>query len=233
MEYRNLKILFVEDDTAFMETISYYLHAQRSHDVTMVDTVERARNTIDQHKFDFVILDYLLPDGSGLEVLRHIGERKIDTPSVMLTGHGCEEVAVDAMKLGAYDYVNKVHISIDYVPILIDNVYERYVLRNEALLRQRELLEKEKHNAVVEVFKQTVTELSDKINHLLQKINKDLEGARAAKVNEEREDFYIEIERQIGNIKSVLGSLMTINSMISGKMTEAEPLQTIQSKLTT
>jgi len=68
---------------------------------------------------DCVLLDYRLPDGDGLDCLRKIRQRHPDVPVIIITGAGSEEIAVEAMKLGATDYVVKHGKYVLTVPVVV------------------------------------------------------------------------------------------------------------------
>ncbi|MEQ6341685.1 MAG: EAL domain-containing protein [Gammaproteobacteria bacterium] len=107
-----LRILIIDDDDVDRMTV---LRACKSAGVIM--HAEEAPNgkigleLLKTHTFDCVFLDYLLPDSDGLTILRAARTAGVDTPIVMLTGHGDERLAVEMMQAGANDYLPKGKIS--------------------------------------------------------------------------------------------------------------------------
>ena len=79
---------------------------------------------------DLVLLDMKLPDGSGLDVLRMVKSEDPTVPVVMMTAYAEVETAVEAMKLGAYDFVAKPY-SVDKLRVTISNALENQRLKNE------------------------------------------------------------------------------------------------------
>jgi len=85
-----------------------------------------------EHEVDCVLLDYRLPDADGLECLREIRQRWPDVPVVVITGAGSEEVAVEAMKLGASDYLVKHGKYLVTVPVVVREALGRRELERTA-----------------------------------------------------------------------------------------------------
>jgi len=107
MEDKIYKIMIVEDDSVDAMSIARTLDALLKNKVTIFETVADAISNISSQDFDCYILDYLLPDGTGLEVLEAIRNSNKITPTVMFTGKGSEKIAVSAMKAGLTDYIVK------------------------------------------------------------------------------------------------------------------------------
>lgn len=101
----NLKILVADDDEFFCAFVNQILK-KYSYDVVSCTNGQEAINLLIQQKFDVILLDYKMPERSGLNVLQWMYEQKNNTP-VILLGEGSEHIAVEAMKLGVYTYLQK------------------------------------------------------------------------------------------------------------------------------
>jgi len=100
------RLLIVDDEEQFVEALSERL-SMRDYDVTTSLTGEDAIEKMKNFNFDVVILDVRLPRIDGADVLREIKNLKPLTEVIMLTGHGTVEMAIEGMKLGAFDFLMK------------------------------------------------------------------------------------------------------------------------------
>ncbi|MEN8262224.1 MAG: hybrid sensor histidine kinase/response regulator [Nitrospirota bacterium] len=98
------RILLIEDDRVDQMAFERLIKEKSlSYDYSIAGSVSEARSVLKTEKFDIVVADYLLGDGTAFDVFNFI----VDTPVILVTGAGDEEVAVNAMKAGAYDYLIK------------------------------------------------------------------------------------------------------------------------------
>lgn len=102
----NKHVLLVEDSVALAATYQIYLR-KSGYDVTHLLSGEECLEFVENKMPDLLLLDIGLPDISGLEVLRKVRERHPNLNVVMITGNASLVAAVDAMKMGAYDYIVK------------------------------------------------------------------------------------------------------------------------------
>jgi DNA-binding response OmpR family regulator len=162
-----MRILLVDDDEAFRLALEEVLSVQPSYDVVCVDGGESALDLLGCEHFDVVVLDYNMHGLSGLNVLQRMHEQKMETPVIMLTAAGTETVAVEAMKLGAYDYIRKEHIDVDHLPVIINGVYERFLFRKEKERWQREVRQRELSVGSVQTLQNTISALGELVNNSL------------------------------------------------------------------
>ncbi len=102
----NERILIIDDE----ETLSYFLREsleENGYQAVVAHTAREGLEVVTRQQIDLVLLDLKLPDGDGLNVLYEIKKADSDLPVIVLTGHAAVESAVQAMKLGAYDYLEK------------------------------------------------------------------------------------------------------------------------------
>lgn len=100
------KLLLVEDDQVFRTRLARALRS-RGFMVTEASGMTGAMQAAEEERFDFAVLDLSLGDGSGLEVMRMLNSVSPLTRSVVLTGFGTIATAVEALKLGAVNYITK------------------------------------------------------------------------------------------------------------------------------
>ena len=104
-EPQHARVLVVEDDLKTADLVALYLRHE-GYRVEIEYSGDRARTRIDDHRFDLVILDVMLPGMNGLELCRHIVARHA-TPVILLTARSLEEHRVEGLDLGADDYISK------------------------------------------------------------------------------------------------------------------------------
>jgi len=131
-----LRLLVVEDDPGLAEVMADELRA-RGHRVTVADSVGAARESLADAEFDVALMDLMLPDGSGIDVLRSVREQELPTQVIVLTGYATLATALEAMKLGAYDYLTK-PARLDEIELLVTKAAEKaQLLWENAALRVR------------------------------------------------------------------------------------------------
>ena len=98
--------LIIDDEAHIRELIEMTLTPLGVNCFT-AETLADAHKLLLNHSFDFCITDMRLPDGNGLQLVSHIQKRYPNLPVAVITAHGNVEVAVEALKLGAFDFVSK------------------------------------------------------------------------------------------------------------------------------
>jgi len=154
------KILYIEDDVVVARLIQMKLEKSDFK----VDIAHNAKYGLEKYfsdSYDVVLIDYELPYFNGLQVIQHLAKNGTPPPIIMITGAGNEAVAVEAMKLGAGDYIVKDANSgfLNLLPTLIKHVWRQYQLKVERQQAIEALRESEKNlhdffNSAVELIQQ-------------------------------------------------------------------------------
>jgi DNA-binding NtrC family response regulator len=100
------KILLVDDEVVFTNNMSKLL-SNRGYRVTAVNSGDAAIRAMEEEGFDVVVLDLKMPGMDGITTLKEIRKLGLFTETLILTGHGSIDTALEAIKLGAYDYLTK------------------------------------------------------------------------------------------------------------------------------
>ena len=100
------RILLVDDEFVFTTNMSKLLE-NRGYRVTAVNSGDSAIKCLEENDFDVVVLDLKMPGMDGITTLKEIKKLGLFTETLILTGHGSIDTALDAVRLGAYDYLTK------------------------------------------------------------------------------------------------------------------------------
>jgi DNA-binding NtrC family response regulator len=100
------RILVIDDEAEIRESLETLLQLE-GYEVDQAQNAAEGERKLEQRAYDLVLLDLMMPDKSGMEVLRDVRERDRHTPIFMITAYGTLEAAVQAVKLGANDYLAK------------------------------------------------------------------------------------------------------------------------------
>ncbi len=128
------RILVTDDEAALREMLSVLLR-RAGYDVTTRETRASALEALKAEEFDAVITDLALPDGSGMDVLSAARERDESTQVVMITAYGGTEQAVEAMRRGAYDFVQKPFRNHELLALLEKALEKRHIIGENRALR--------------------------------------------------------------------------------------------------
>ena len=112
-----VRVLVVDDEPDIRELIDLTL-ARMGLVAACVGTVAEARQALAEERFQLCLTDMRLPDGEGLDIVRHIAEHHAQTPVAVITAFGSAENAVAALKAGAFDYLSK-PVSLDQLRALV------------------------------------------------------------------------------------------------------------------
>src|SRR6202049_2426485 len=121
-------ILLVDDDTALLQALPHMV-ALRIHGV-MVDTSDSALKAlalIQDHDYDAIVSDIKMPGMDGLELLARIQELRPETPTLLITGHADQELITQALRAGAYDFIQKPIDRVYFVAALQRALHTRHL----------------------------------------------------------------------------------------------------------
>jgi len=132
-----MKILIADDDKNLRKVLMNEL-SEEGFNVNETDNGIKAVDMLEKDEYDVLLLDLNMPGLSGMDVLKKIKDLDIPTEVIILTAHATVSTAVDAMKLGAYDYLTK-PFQINELITFIEKAYEKKKLLSENLLLKSQI----------------------------------------------------------------------------------------------
>ncbi len=132
-------ILIVDDDTALLQALPQALSIRLTAiEVDTSDSAMEALELIQDHNYDAIVSDIKMPGMDGLALLERIQDLRPETPTLLITGHGEHDLAVQALRGGAYDFIQK-PIDRDYMIAALTRAIQTCRLRREVAEHQRAL----------------------------------------------------------------------------------------------
>ncbi|MFL5691379.1 MAG: response regulator [Ktedonobacteraceae bacterium] len=195
-------ILIVDDDTALLQALPQALYLRMENiKVDSCDSAQAAIERIAEHEYDAIVSDIKMPGMDGLALLAKIQELSPDTPTLLITGHGEHDLAVQALRGGAYDFIQK-PIDRDYLIAALQRAIHTHQLRSRVKAQQLTL---ELHARSLE--------------RMVQKRTNELVEANAAK------DKFLSIVSH--ELKTPLTSLKGMTQLLRRQVKRAEAIEVV------
>jgi DNA-binding NtrC family response regulator len=132
--HNSLRVLFVDDEKSLQEFMRSEL-PRLGHEVTVCPDGRAALKVLEKNTFDAAILDLRMPGLTGIEVLEHLKGVSPDTEAIVMTGHASTDTAIQAMRLGAFDYITK-PCKLAEIEAILAKVAEKRTLKHQNLALQ-------------------------------------------------------------------------------------------------
>src|ERR1700686_2364277 len=130
-------VLYMEDDPGLSRLLKKHLE-RRGYSVDIAVDGEEGLKMVDAGHYTVLLVDYSMPFLGGIDVIRELSSKGMPVPVIMVTGEGNESVAVEALKLGASDYIVKDAEMryLEFLPVVIDRV-----LSKQQMIKERRRME--------------------------------------------------------------------------------------------
>ena len=141
------RILIIDDEESVRDVLQSFLKL-KGFEITTASDGKEGLNILQQEKFSVILTDLMMPDITGLDILKKAKEINLNTPIILITAYGTIQSAVEAMKLGAFDYVTK-PFSLDELLIIINRAIDFYRLQKENTMLKTQLKKKYKFKGLI------------------------------------------------------------------------------------
>jgi signal transduction histidine kinase/GGDEF domain-containing protein len=215
------RILVVDDEKEIRDFLLKALTRLTGFHVELAETGEEALKKIEQEKFDLVLTDLKMPNIDGLQLVTEIAKSKPEILTVLMTGHGTIDSALEAMKKGASDYLTK--------PLIL----EEMIVRLQKVLDERQrfvrlkdfIAQLEKANQELKRLDEMKSEFVSVASHELRTPLATIKNAvqlllkgKTGEINEAQTKFLSIAERNINRLTNILNNVLDLSRIESGKI---------------
>ncbi|MEJ2569517.1 MAG: response regulator [Anaerolineales bacterium] len=230
------KILVLDDEAGIRRACRRALEPQ-GYRIETVGTIEEFSRRLDEESFDLVLLDLMLPDGRGIDLLPLLKERDEDIVCVIITGYATVELAVDAIKQGAYDFISKPFTTDQLLMTVEQGLEKRHLsleakrLQNiekkaEGLLRAKQ--DMERLDEMKSTFMLTVAhELRAPVSSALSLLRTLLHGL-SGDMNENQSEIMDRIEIRLEMLLDLINDLIELSASKTPALMEAQESIAVQ-----
>jgi len=160
---KNEKILLVEDEEYLLKSLEVFLRNETKYEIFSASNGKEAIEIINSKEIDLILTDLKMPEIGGIELMEYVKNKSADIPVIAMTAFASLNSAIEALRLGVYDYLIKPY-EFDMVLIVINRAIERIRLTKKANESQK-----------LSVITEAAVTLSHEINNLLAGIMGNLE----------------------------------------------------------
>jgi CheY-like chemotaxis protein len=240
VDSETLNILLVDDDQYFVGIVASQLKEEFKYNTTIARDGTEARDLLakNHHRFDIILTDYDMPGMNGLELLRWIRNHEINIPVVMLTAAGSEDIAVEAMKSGAYDYVRKEQIDLYHLDVVITGTRERFLFRVSRALEEERAHEIHLNAVATDKVRDVLNTLTPKLNNALANIAVALELQGEQITNSlpepshtELREFLEQLQRETFDLEASIRGLLGLYRMLYAHHAEEKEIEQLKQEI--
>jgi signal transduction histidine kinase len=215
------RILVVDDEKEIREMLWKAFNRLSNFRVELAEDGEEALKKIEQQNFDLVLTDLKMPGKDGLQLVDDIAKSKPEILTVLMTGHGTIDSALEAMKQGASDYLMK-PLNLEEMVVRLQRVLEerkRFVrLRDFAAQLERANLELKRVDQMKSEFISVAShELRTPLATIKNVVQLILKG-KTGEINEVQTNFLSMAEKNIDRLTNILTNLLDLSRIESGKI---------------
>lgn len=214
----SVSILVIDDELGIREGCRRVLESQDFH-VDAATTLQEGLERVQSGSYDLILLDVMLPDGRGLDLLASIFSNDPDTIPIVITGYATVELAVEAVKAGAYDFISK-PFSPDLLLITVNQGLERrrLSLETKRLAKlERETAELTRAKEEAEKLSEFKTAFTFKVAHELRapvagaiSLMRPLMRGLAGQLNEQQTDILSRIDKRMDRLMALVDDLLIL-----------------------
>lgn len=237
MSPSNLRILIIDDNQEFAAAVCSQLKADFGFTVVVVPNAKQAAERLQTLNvgIDVIVVDYEMPGMNGLEFLRWMKKSNNQTPVVMLTAAGSDVVAVEAMKLGAYDYVRKEQLDIKHFGHVLEATSERHRFRVTQEFDEEQLREIGLNKQATDKVRDVLNTITPPLNTALANIDYEIEvkggevlDALDSSSRQKVQSLFEEVLKEIRVLEMSVRGLLTLYRILYAHHKEEEEIDEIR-----